>query len=96
MAHRQKSIHEKKIVAYVNDVLDGKIPVVSHAHPDDFANRSQEAKYIGRNIRYIKKDKTISLRISEEVLDRVKEKAQKEWIPYQTLIWSWIYKKVMD
>lgn len=78
MPRRQKSIHEKRIVAYVNDVLDGKIPVVSYMHPEDFANRSPEVKYIGRNIRYIKKDKTISLRISEEVLDRVKEKALQE------------------
>lgn len=40
------------------------------------------------------KDAVISIRISSKTLQRVKAKAEKKGIPYQTMIGKWILKKV--
>ena len=40
------------------------------------------------------KDTVISIRISSKTLQRVKAKAEKKGVPYQTMIGKWILKKV--
>ncbi len=45
-------------------------------------------------LRLMKKNKQISVRINEDVLNKLKVKAVQEGIPYQTLIGSIIYKYV--
>lgn len=44
----------------------------------------------------LRKDKTISLRVSSKVIERSKEKAARLGIPYQTLIGSWIHQAAMS
>lgn len=41
----------------------------------------------------LRKDKTISLRLPGEILERTKAKAAKLGIPYQTLIGSWVHQQ---
>ncbi len=42
------------------------------------------------------KTKTVSLRINETVLHKIRQKAQVEGLPYQTLISSVLYKYATD
>ncbi len=52
----------------------------------------KEYSQIARNT--LKKNKSITIRLAERDLLRIKEKAMKEGIPYQTLITSLIHKNV--
>lgn len=45
-----------------------------------------------RILKHAAKTKTISLRINENVLERIKEKASQEGLSYQTLISSVLYR----
>ncbi len=57
---------------------------------DNVDNEIQRYKKIAGNSN--KKDKRINIRISSQVLDKIKLKAESEGIPYQTLISSILYK----
>ena len=52
----------------------------------------KKRKQIERILKSAKKNKRISLRISENELYRLKERAKKEGMPYQTLITSVLHK----
>lgn len=52
----------------------------------------KKRKQIERILKSAKKNKSISLRISENELYRLKERAKKEGMPYQTLITSVLHK----
>ncbi len=57
---------------------------------DNVDNEIQRYKKIASNSN--RKDKRINIRISSQVLDKIKLKAESEGIPYQTLISSILYK----
>ena len=57
----------------------------------DLKKYQEAARY---TLRLMKKNKQISVRINEDVLNKLKIKAVQEGIPYQTLIGSIIYKYV--
>lgn len=52
--------------------------------------------HIEKIIEYSRKSRPISLRINENDLDRLKEKANKTGLPYQTMINVVIHKYVTD
>ena len=56
----------------------------------DFAKRKKELMQIARNT--LNKTKNINLRLSERVVARLKTKAAKEGIPYQTLASSALHR----
>lgn len=56
----------------------------------DFAKRKKELMQIARNT--LNKTRNINLRLSERVVARLKAKAAKEGIPYQTLAASVLHK----
>lgn len=64
---------------------------------DNLRTVSKEKKErIEKIIERAKKDKAISLRISSYDLEKIKEKAQEEGVPYQTLINMVLHKYVMN
>jgi len=56
----------------------------------DFAKRKKELMQIARNT--LNKTRNINLRLSEKVVAKLKVKAAKEGIPYQTLASSVLHK----
>lgn len=56
----------------------------------DFSKRKKELMQIARNT--LNKTRNINLRVSERVVARLKAKAAKEGIPYQTLASSVLHK----
>lgn len=56
----------------------------------DFAKRKKELMQIARNT--LNKTRNINLRLSQRVVARLKAKAAKEGIPYQTLASSVLHK----
>lgn len=60
----------------------------------DFAKRKKELMEIARNS--LNKNKNINLRLSERDLHKLKSKAAREGIPYQTLASSILHKSVSD
>lgn len=56
----------------------------------DFAKRKQELIQIARNT--LNKTRNINLRLSQRVVARLKAKAAKEGIPYQTLASSILHR----
>jgi predicted DNA binding CopG/RHH family protein len=66
-------------------------------HAEEFVSVNQEKKKnIDSILEKAKKNRAISLRISNFDLDLLKSKAQKEGIPYQTLINAIIHKYVTN
>lgn len=86
---------EMQLEELLDAVERGEVPVTSVLSKEQLATRSKENIELDKNIRYVK-DKSISLRISDDVLQVVKQKAKKQWLPYQTLIGSWIYQHAME
>ena len=56
----------------------------------------QKKERVGRIIDEAKKNKAISLRINNYDLEKLKEKADKEGVPYQTLITNILHKYITD
>ena len=57
---------------------------------------AEKKKKIEKIIDQTKKNKAISLRINNYDLEKIKEKAEKEGIPYQTLITNILHKYISD
>jgi len=57
---------------------------------EDFSKRKKELMQIARNT--LNKTKNINLRLSERVVAKLKAKAAKEGIPYQTLASSVLHR----
>ena len=58
--------------------------------------RGEKRKRIENIIENTRKNKAISLRLTNFDLEKIKEKAEKEGIPYQTLITNVIHKYVTN
>jgi predicted small secreted protein len=86
---------EKQFEILCDAINAGKVPVVDVTPPEIKKNMSKELRESTKNIWYVK-DKSISLRVSDHILELVKQKAQKQGIPYQTLIGSWIHQHAME
>ena len=56
----------------------------------------EKMKKVESIIAKARKDKAISLRIAAYDLEKIKEKAEKNGVPYQTLITTVLYKYVTD
>jgi len=56
----------------------------------------QKKEHVGRIIDEAKKNKAISLRINNYDLEKLKDKADKEGVPYQTLITNILHKYITD
>ena len=56
----------------------------------------EKKKTIEKIIDQTKKNKAISLRINNYDLEKIKEKAEKEGVPYQTLITNILHKYISD
>lgn len=56
----------------------------------------KKLRKIERIIRRARKSRNINIRISEEVLRRLKRRSEQEGLPYQTLIASVLHKYVSD
>lgn len=56
----------------------------------NFEKRKIELSKFAKNIKEIKKP--ISIRLYKSDIQKIKEKSEEEWIPYQTLISSIIHK----
>jgi len=56
----------------------------------------EKKKKIEKIIDQTKKNKAISLRINNYDLEKIKEKAEKEGVPYQTLITNILHKYISD
>src|SRR6056297_890073 len=64
---------------------------------DQYKSVSEEKKKkIEKIIDQTKKNKAISLRINNYDLEKIKEKAEKEGVPYQTLITNILHKYISD
>ena len=64
---------------------------------DQYKSVSEEKKEkIEKIIDKTKKNKAISLRINNYDLEKIKEKAEKEGVPYQTLITNILHKYISD
>jgi len=64
---------------------------------DQYKSVSEEKKEkIEKIIDQTKKNKAISLRINNYDLEKIKEKAEKEGVPYQTLITNILHKYISD
>lgn len=57
---------------------------------------ADKKKKIEKIIDQTKKNKAISLRINNYDLEKIKEKAEKEGVPYQTLITNILHKYISD
>jgi predicted DNA binding CopG/RHH family protein len=57
---------------------------------------ADKKKKIDKIIDQTKKNKAISLRINNYDLEKIKEKAEKEGVPYQTLITNILHKYISD
>jgi len=57
---------------------------------------AEKKKKIEKIIDQTKKNKAISLRINNYDLEKIKEKAEKEGVPYQTLITNILHKYISD
>ena len=57
---------------------------------------ADEKKKIEKIIDKTKKNKAISLRINNYDLEKIKEKAEREGVPYQTLITNILHKYISD
>ena len=57
---------------------------------------NDKKKKIEKIIDQTKKNKAISLRINNYDLEKIKEKAEKEGVPYQTLITNILHKYISD
>ena len=55
-----------------------------------------ERKHIEEIIARSRKNKNVNIRVSEQDLDRIRIKADREGVPYQTLISSVLHKYVND
>lgn len=86
---------ERQFETLCDAIEKGKVAMVDVTPPEVKKNRTKEFKESVRHIKHVK-DTSISLRVSENILQLVKEKAKKEGIPYQTLIGSWIYKHAIE
>ncbi len=59
----------------------------------NFTKRKKEFQAAARyTLKLLKKNKTINIRVSEEILNKLKFKANHEGLPYQTLIGSVLHK----
>jgi predicted DNA binding CopG/RHH family protein len=58
--------------------------------------RQEKMKQVEAIIAKARKDKAISLRIATYDLEKIKEKAEKNGVPYQTLITTVLHKYVTD
>jgi predicted DNA binding CopG/RHH family protein len=64
---------------------------------DQYKSVSEEKKKkIEKIIDQTKKNKAISLRINNYDLEKIKEKAEREGVPYQTLITNILHKYISD
>ena len=64
---------------------------------DQYNSVSEEKKEkIEKIIDQTKKNKAISLRINNYDLEKIKEKAEREGVPYQTLITNILHKYITD
>ena len=64
---------------------------------DQYKSVSEEKKEkIEKIIDQSKKNKAISLRINNYDLEKIKEKAEREGVPYQTLITNILHKYISD
>jgi predicted DNA binding CopG/RHH family protein len=57
---------------------------------------AEKKKKIKKIIDQTKKNKAISLRINNYDLEKIKEKAEREGVPYQTLITNILHKYISD
>jgi predicted DNA binding CopG/RHH family protein len=73
--------HEKKIEESINQLK----PL-----------RHEKMKKVKDSIAKARKDKAISLRIATYDLEKIKEKAERNGVPYQTLITTILHKYVTD
>jgi len=69
----------------IEDAADELVPV-----------SQEERERIERIIARGKKNKNINIRLSEMDLERIKSRAEREGLPYQTLISSVLHKYVSD
>lgn len=58
----------------------------------DFEKKKKELAEAARYSIRLKKNKNINIRVSEEILQKLKTKAAEEGLPYQTLISSVLHK----
>ena len=68
---------------------------------EDFADElvpveGQERKDIEKILARTRKNKNVNIRLTEFDLDRIRAKAEREGVPYQTLISSVLHKYVND
>ena len=64
---------------------------------ENFGRASPETRErVERALEKARKRKNVNIRISEFVLDQLRQRAQREGIPYQTLIASVLHKYVTD
>ncbi len=82
-----KTTKQKKDMDIIKAYERGELKTVAN-----FNKIKKQYSQIARNT--LKKDKSITIRIAERDLLRIKEKAMKEGIQYQTLISSLIHKNV--
>ena len=57
---------------------------------------AEERKHVQRILSRSRKNKNINIRLSELDLDRIRTRAEREGLPYQTLISSVLHKYVND
>ncbi len=65
-------------------------------HPENWVEATAEEQATFRRTLKQPKETRISLRINEDVLEKIKVKAQSEGLPYQTYISSILFKKAHD
>ncbi len=82
-----------KITKFYDDEERELIESIERGKWKPVANQKREITRARAAARYtLRKDKSISLRLSSADLDRIKEKAAEEGMPYQTLIASIVHK----
>lgn len=77
---------EKEILEYINQ---GAYKKLSNRKKQDILNKLQLAASDTATAR-----KSVTLRLPVNVLEKIKDKAAKEGLPYQTFIGSILYKEV--
>jgi len=78
-----------------NKLTDEEIEIENMVHSLQPVSQSKRKK-IKTIIKHAGKNKSISLRIPNHDLNKIKERADSEGIPYQTLIGSVLHKYITD
>ncbi len=88
---RKKIIEDKETMQMIRDAEKGKFVPVKN-----FDEMKAMLKQAAKNTIKARKNKSLTLRISEADLGRLKMKAESQGLPYQTLLTTLIHQYTTD